>query len=145
WVNTVLDELTAEATSVARQGSDGELLTERKAFMRYQGQGWEIPVELPAGTLGGDGAQQLTALFDAEYARLFGRPLVGLEIEVMNWSVRVVSRVSPPQPATAMTTGSAVESAMRRRLYDAGREQFCEAAVVERDTLAAGQRVAGPA
>src|SRR5699024_9409515 len=93
WVNTVLDELTAEATAVARQGGDRELLTERKAFMRYQGQGWEIAVELPAGSLGSDGAQQLSALFEAEYARLFGRPLAGLDIEVMNWSVRVASQL----------------------------------------------------
>src|SRR5699024_3656534 len=95
WVNSVLAELTAEATEVARQGSDGQLLTERKAFMRYQGQGWEIPVELPDSALDTDGAACLTALFEAEYSRLFGRPLVGLDIEVMNWSVRVVSRVPP--------------------------------------------------
>jgi len=145
WVNSVLAELTAEATEVARQGSDGQLLTERKAFMRYQGQGWEIPVELPDSALDTDGAACLTALFEAEYSRLFGRPLVGLDIEVMNWSVRVVSRVPPPQPVAQVAGDASVSGQARRSIYDARKAQFCDAIVVEREALAVGQRLPGPA
>ena len=145
WVNSVLAELTAEATEVARQGSDGQLLTERKAFMRYQGQGWEIPVELPDSALDTDGAACLTALFEAEYSRLFGRPLVGLDIEVMNWSVRVVSRVPPPQPVAQVAGDASVSGQARRSIYDARKAQFCDAIVVEREALSVGQRLPGPA
>lgn len=143
--NTILDELTREASKIAHQGGDTALLTERKAFMRYQGQGWEIPVPLPEGRLGDDGAARLAERFEAEYSRLFGMPLTGLDIEIMNWSVRVMSQKPPPEPAHLIEGDSAAHVTGRRRIYDARLEQFCDAALVERDNLSTGQRVTGPA
>lgn len=145
WVNTVLDELEHEATQVARQGSDDELIAERKAFMRYQGQGWEISVILPDGRLEDDGAEQLAGRFESEYSRLFGIPLSGLDIEIMNWSVRVASKVTPPQPVHRAEGGDTVHSTASRRIYDAQLEEFCDAALIERAALAAGQVISGPA
>src|SRR5262249_9128139 len=46
-VNDLIGDLKATAEGFVRQGSDGEILTEITAFMRYAGQGWEIPVTLP--------------------------------------------------------------------------------------------------
>ncbi len=63
-VREMLSELTAEAVSFVREavaasgadtgdGSAPEPTIERWAHMRYAGQGWEIPVELPAGPSSG--------------------------------------------------------------------------------------------
>ena len=51
-ISDVLGELEREAVEVARAGAgDGALRIERKAYMRYVGQGWEIPVDLPEGAV----------------------------------------------------------------------------------------------
>src|SRR5690606_11229123 len=46
-VNTMLDDLKATAEGFVRAGTDGAIVREITAFMRYAGQGWEIPVALP--------------------------------------------------------------------------------------------------
>src|SRR5690606_13446190 len=46
-VNIILDELKATAEGFVRAGTDGATIREITAFMRYAGQGWEIPVALP--------------------------------------------------------------------------------------------------
>ena len=52
-VNTLLADMEAEAMEVVAQGSFGAPTTQsRIAYMRYVGQGHEIPVPLPARPLG---------------------------------------------------------------------------------------------
>lgn len=145
WVNGILEGLEQEATDVARQGGSKELVVERKAFMRYQGQGWEIPVMLPEGRLGTNGGAQLIDRFESEYSRLFGTPLAGLDIEVMNWSVRVVTKIAPPKPVPTVGRGDKLDAPEYRRIYDARMSKFVDAALVERQSLTEGQCVDGPA
>ena len=48
-VNRVVASLTEEAVAFARQGmGDAQPLLEVTAYMRYAGQGWEIPVDVAA-------------------------------------------------------------------------------------------------
>ena len=48
-LNALVASLTAEAVAFARQGmGEAEPLLEQTAYMRYSGQGWEIPVEVGA-------------------------------------------------------------------------------------------------
>ena len=52
-VNDLLDDMRREAEAAVAKGSFGAPLTEtRTAYMRYVGQGHEIPVPLPARVLG---------------------------------------------------------------------------------------------
>ena len=90
-VNALLAELKASAESFVRAGTSGKIVCEITAFMRYAGQGWEIPVALPDGPFGDDAACALEELFRANYERFFGRAiegLEGLEIEIVTWSVK---------------------------------------------------------
>ncbi|MGI9482819.1 MAG: hydantoinase/oxoprolinase family protein, partial [Hyphomicrobiales bacterium] len=89
-VNTIMRELADEAESFVRSCDSGAPLTvERKCFMRYVGQGWEIPVPVPEGAFAtGDGGG-FKERFEAEYTKLFGRPVEGLGIEIASWSVKV--------------------------------------------------------
>ncbi len=141
WIAEVLSGLEAEARAVVAQGYRGaDVEVERKAFMRYRGQGWEIAVDLGERVAVAD----LRAAFEAEYARLFGRPLTGLDIEVMNWSVRVASPVAPP---ARVDTGAGQDVAPpgRREMHDAGPGDRVRAGVVTRDDLPTGGRLTGPA
>ena len=61
-VNTLLADMEAEAASVVAQGSFGAPIAQsRVAYMRYVGQGHEIPVPLPPRPLGDDDVARIRA------------------------------------------------------------------------------------
>ncbi|MEO2172281.1 MAG: hydantoinase/oxoprolinase family protein, partial [Acidimicrobiales bacterium] len=99
-VNRLLSDMTAEATSfvtaaLAAGDDAGEppvLETERCAFMRYAGQGWEIPVRLEGGPFDHLGGELLANRFEKAYEEFFGRAIAGLAVEAIGWSVRVSTR-----------------------------------------------------
>jgi N-methylhydantoinase A len=144
--NEVLAGLRAESEAIARDGSGGRaIVIERKAFMRYRGQGWEIPVALPSEPFG-DGAQaSLRSLFEAQYARLFGNTLRELDIEIINWSVRAVTAAEPVITVPRVTGTHEAQSHGQRRIYDPREGRFLPAAIVNRTELEVGARIAGPA
>lgn len=89
---SVMDALRAEATSFVQDcAPDMQIEAEYKVFMRYKGQGWEIPVTLPEGAAQTSDPAALKTLFEADYTRLFGRPVAGLEIEITVWSVNATT------------------------------------------------------
>jgi N-methylhydantoinase A len=119
YANNVLRGLTEESVAIARAGGgDAGLVIERKAFMRYRGQGWEIAVPLPNDTLGTDGGEKLRVLFEAQYAQLFGNTLAELDIEVMNWSVRAVSETQKAAHVSRVSASHEVTAQDHRRIYD---------------------------
>ncbi|TEA77036.1 hydantoinase/oxoprolinase family protein [Allopusillimonas ginsengisoli] len=142
---TLINELRDEATQfVSQRSADEAPVIEAKIYMRYVGQGWEIPVALSDEADLADVAA-LRAAFEATYARYFGRPIEGLDIETISWSVKASSPL-PPVPAVPATTACAdAPSAGKRYLFDARLQQDVEADIVERDHLTAGMRVQGPA
>lgn len=145
-LQALVDEMKRTAAAfVARGAGDAVPEFSLRAFMRYVGQGWEIPVDLPDAPLGADCAARLRARFEAEYERLFGRVIAGQAVEIVSWSVRAstpepeVPRAAPPPAAApAPIAGS-------RRIFDAGARGFVEAQVVERAAMAPGAVAEGPA
>ena len=147
-VNALLDDLTASAERFVRAGTSGAIVREITAFMRYSGQGWEIPVPLPDEPFGDDAAGKLTDWFQTHYQRFFGRAidgLDGLEIEVVTWSVK--ARDNRPAPAHhelgAGTTTVPVD--LCRAVFDPAKGSLQTYAIFERDALSTGDRVSGPA
>jgi N-methylhydantoinase A len=146
FANEILESLSDESMAIVRAGSgNSRLLTERRAYMRYRGQGWEIAVNLPNEALGADGGEKLRSLFEAQYARLFGSPLAGLDIEILNWSVRVVSETPEVSCVTRATAPREITGHDYRRIYDSRSLDFLETAIVNRHEMAVGARVSGPA
>ncbi len=136
----ILSDLTEQASSFV-----GEQATrvERTAFMRYAGQGWEIPVILPEGAVDRD---RLNEDFRAAYTRFFGRPIEGgVTVEVVTWSVNVAADADAAPPVgTRGATGDVAKPATRQ-VFDAGEGAFIETGIVEREALSPGDGVAGPA
>lgn len=147
-VNALLAELKATAERFVRAGASGKIVSEITAFMRYAGQGWEIPVPLPDEPFGDDAVRKLEGLFRANYERFFGRAidgLDGLDIEVVTWSVKATDD-RPAATRHRLTAGDrTAEPSANRSVFDPATGSAQTYAIVERDTLAAGDRVAGPA
>jgi N-methylhydantoinase A len=146
WSNRLISELDAEAQHFAQAGAAHlELVREIKAYMRYQGQGWEIVVMLPDRDFVDGDQDEIRRRFEAEYSRLFGRSLEGLDIEIMTWSVQVRSRLQEPAAVTPVSAETPRYSDERRRIFDAREQRFVDAAVFQRDALESGDLVSGPA
>ncbi len=145
-VNAALAELKEEATAFVRDGAkEAETTTRLTAFMRYAGQGWEIPVPLPHKTFAdGDRAEILTA-FEAAYRTLFGRTIDGLGVEITNWSLVVASHLPETPPVTRHDSGTTVAPLRQREFYDAALRQTVRAQEVERASMTPGRAVEGPA
>lgn len=144
-VAALLDELTMEASSFVRRGTDAEVTVQRQVSMRYRGQGWEIPVEVPDGPFDQLAAEALVRAFTKTYERYFGRAIQGLAVEAVSWAVRVASVVEQPAPVAPIEAGAAVAVTERRTIHDPTTGVDVVAAIVDRAQLDVGDTVAGPA
>lgn len=147
-VNALLADLRQQAEGFVRSGTTGPLVTGTTAFMRYAGQGWEIPVELPEQAFTEGDVDALRERFRTAYGRFFGRAidgLGGLEIEIVTWSVKVSDERPPAQRSTLVTHGRAVPTSDSRQVFDPSLGVMADSAIVARASLAAGDRVHGPA
>ena len=146
WTNTLIQELGSEAEKFARAGTpDGELIREIKAYMRYQGQGWEIVVNLPNRNFIEGDEIEIRRRFEDEYRRLFGRSLEGLDIEIMNWSVQASSPLVAVKRVAQVSKTKAIFTELKREIFDAKIQTFVEAGVYEREAMEVGSEVIGPA
>ncbi len=145
-VNALFDTMIAEAKEVVAQGAgDAQTQTLRTAFMRYNGQGHEIEIFLPDRAVTPEDIAPLTAAFEEEYRKQFSRPVPGMQIEILNWAVRV---------ATLDNSVPSVPDAPDRTLFTATetRPITCDvdgtaknAAFIARADLKPGDHVSGPA
>jgi N-methylhydantoinase A len=147
-VNALLADLKASAERFVRAGTSGRIVCEVTAFMRYVGQGWEIPVPLPDTTFDENAASTLKELFQTNYQRFFGRAidgLEGLEIEIVTWSVKATDERLAVERHQLITRGRIVDPDVTRAVFDPAVGSTQTYAIIERHALAAGDRIAGPA
>ena len=148
-VNNLLTELIEQAEGFVRMGTQAATSTEITAFMRYQGQGWEIPVLLPHRDFEfNDDFSELTRLFEESYKSYFGRTidvLDDLEVEVVSWSVRVVAEQRAPEKLNFKAGTERLLQAEQRSVFESSSGRLMECNVYERESLLAGDRIAGPA
>jgi N-methylhydantoinase A len=147
-VNQRLAALKRTAEDFVRAGASGPLTTIVTAFMRYAGQGWEIPVPMPDRSFSGEDASYIRKAFQEEYARFFGRAIDAmgdLEVEIVTWSVKVQDERAAPARQTLDDKGALVSSPTRRAVFDPAIGSALESATFDRTTLARGARIEGPA
>ena len=145
--NKLLDEMAAEGQGILESSglSASEISYERTADMRYVGQGHEVSVPLPNGTLADSHLSDIQNSFEAVYRSLYGRKGPDVPLEVINWRV-VAAGPNPamdfrlPQKANG---GSALKG--KRRAYFPERDGYVETPVYDRYALAPGATFTGPA
>jgi N-methylhydantoinase A len=149
-VNALLDTMETEAMAVVTQGSFGAPITQiRVAYMRYVGQGHEIPVPLPARPLGERDVAVIRAAYDTEYIRFYDRPVPGSDVEIMSYAV-VVATVPEDAPVVTAAVDDAVlapdATAARTQLVrDTITGKVSPWSVHDRTALAPGVQIVGPA
>ena len=146
-VNALLSEMSAEAAAVVRQGSFGAPTTEsRIAYMRYVGQGHEIPVPLPSRALVADDIAAIRATYDAEYTKFYDRPVPGSDVEILSYAV-LVQTVPEEGPAPKMAAAGFSEPRPVRQqpVRDTHTGTVSDWAVYDRAAIPPNYPITGPA
>src|SRR5919106_4947968 len=92
-VNEALEEMEAEGRDLLRGSgvADADIRVRRLCEIRYAGQGHEVTVELPGGSLGPDEADRLATLYRKEYRRLYNREGPDVPLEALTWRLEVAA------------------------------------------------------
>ena len=147
-ITALLKELQTEATGFVRScDAQADILSDFKVYMRYTGQGWEIPITLTAEQAMNPDVDTFQSLFEEDYTKLFGRPVEGMDVEITVWAVNATT---PPQTVVRIQQAdtkqsSAATPAGKRELFDPALGKPVTAQVVLRDSVEASRSVDGPA
>ncbi|WP_442920167.1 hydantoinase/oxoprolinase family protein [Mesorhizobium sp. WSM4962] len=145
-INAVLKELKEEATRFVHSADpSAKIDMECTAYIRYVGQGWEIPVDIEIRKYTDADAAALRQRFEEVYAVHFGRAIEGLDAEIISWSLRASSPLHSSVPVARSKKAKAAPVATKRDIFDAREGKYVAGAIVERHVLSAGEFVSGPA
>jgi len=146
-INTLVEDMQREALAVVRQGTGSDQLVEtRHAYMRYVGQGHEIPVGLPVENYGDQHGAIFRLAFEAAYTQLYGRIIEGVDIEVLSWTL-TISAPSRERVESASVKGPArqlPEPDDFQTLFDPSVQGQVNAPVFLRENLRPGDCLRGP-
>jgi N-methylhydantoinase A len=139
-------EMAAQAAEVVRDSATaGGLTLARSVDARYVGQGFELTVPVPGGRLDDAALARVRATFDEVYAARYGYAQPREPVEVVTWKLSAVGGVPRVTLAKAATTPGAGGLKERRRAYFPETGGWVDCPVYDRDALAAGMQLAGPA
>jgi N-methylhydantoinase A/oxoprolinase/acetone carboxylase beta subunit len=145
-VRALLADLRQEATRFVRACDPaGPIDCTFRVYMRYSGQGWEIPISLTPVQAASPDAACFLASFEAAYTALFGRTVAGLEAEITVWAANATTAVPPPATVQPPGTLSAASSSGTRRLFDPSASAVVDARVFARAAFQPDQLIHGPA
>ncbi|MEM9798358.1 MAG: hydantoinase/oxoprolinase family protein [Pseudomonadota bacterium] len=145
-VAALFAEIATEATAFVRScDPSAPIATDYRAYMRYSGQGWEIPVSLTAEQAAAPDPVTLLSLFETDYVKLFGRAVDGLEVEITVWSVNAHTEAAPVDRVVSNAEQAEISASDRRRLFDPALGTDLSASVVPRADLKMGNTLSGPA
>ena len=145
-VKQLFADMEKEASAFVRScDQDANIKTEYKVYMRYAGQGWEIPVPLTVQHITKPDTADYKACFEREYEQLFARTVAGMEIEITVWSVNAYTEPPEARPVQQQGHQKTLETTNTRPLFDPALSTFVNATVAQRDAVKDTTQIIGPA
>jgi len=147
-VNRGFAELLAAANEwFDREGvSDADRQLNRIIDMRYVGQNYELPVELPGRTLAGDDLAAVLAAFHVAHDQAYGYASADEPTQFVTLRLEATGRVAKPEPQRLSRGGSADDARSgHRRTYLPEGGGWVDVPLYDRTKLAAGSELGGPA
>jgi len=127
-----------ERESLAELGMSEGVTVRWRAELRYAGQGFELPVDLPRGGAekGDAGVDEIRSRFELEYRKTYGHELVGHHVDFV--ALRVIATVPPRGPGTLSRMRAAPFRAPTtpwRKAYFSREDGLIDTPVIERGDL----------
>ncbi len=121
----------------------GQRRVQWTAEMRYRGQNYELSLPLEGRELRAEDCEGLVATFHAAHKRTYGFHSETETVEFVNLKVKAVGLYDKPPLPTLAERPDAEPSSRRRTFFTTG--TWLDTPVLQRDSLAAGQALTGPA
>ncbi len=145
-IATLLKDLKSEATAFVRNCDPiGPILSEFKVYMRFAGQGWEIPITLSEDQALHPDKSTFEARFIEDYTKLFGRSVTGMDIEITVWSVNATTPAEPVDTTSDIPATAPAQSCGTRPLFDPALAAFADARIYFRHDMQQSETAIGPA
>ena len=145
-VKQLFADMEKEASAFVRScEQDANIKTEYKVYMRYAGQGWEIPVPLSVQHITKPDTADYKACFEREYEQLFARTVAGMQIEITVWSVNAYTEPPEARPVQQQAHQRTLVITNTRPLFDPALSTFVNATVAQRDAVKDTTQIIGPA
>ena len=147
YLNQLFCDMEEEARSLLIEaGADNEdIAFERKADMRYVGQGFEISVPVPDGKLSESHVGELRINFFEIYRNLFERTVTDIEIETMSWRLAATAPIPNITLNFKGQKGSVDSKLKGQRSVFFSETGFAPCDVYDRYAFIEGDTVEGPA
>ncbi|RYD87541.1 MAG: hydantoinase/oxoprolinase family protein, partial [Sphingomonadales bacterium] len=145
-VNAALEEMAAQAHALVIEGARGqERIETRSCLARYVGQGYEIPMPVPARALVPGDEALLLASFEKAYRDQYGGTTIAWPVEILTWRVSVQTQPEATLPVPNPDRSARAVPAGSRDVVDPATGEARPFAVYEREGLAPGDWFDGPA
>ncbi len=146
FIKKIFSDLKTEAVQFVRDCDPSvDIISDYKVYMRYKGQGWEIPIVLKQEDIHKPNVDYFKNTFEYEYQSLFGRSVEGVSIEITGWAVNATTPTKKTNPVQVNTKIRDAVIGGDRILFDAALREACPAQLVERKTMNTGDGINGPA
>ena len=135
---------TEAAAWIEVQSAGAEASSFRTAYtaeMRYEGQGYDVPVSLDPARLAAGDRESIAAAFHAAHQAVYGHASETNEVWLKELRVHITGTM--PRPRMRAVAAEDTEPASRRTIRLSGHS--VEAMVISRSALGGGQIVKGPA
>jgi N-methylhydantoinase A len=148
-VNAFLEDMERQGRAMLRAAGVPDPAVEviRSCDMRYEGQGSDVNVAVPRGTLAADTIETVRRNFEQRYRDLYGRTVPGSGLETVNWHVMVRGPRPTLTPAGMEggigPAGAAQKGTRPAHFGDPGR--YIDTPVFDRYRLQPGAVIEGPA
>ena len=141
-VRRAMDDLSRQGDQwLAQEGVEAnKRIVELVIEARYDGQSFEIPVEVDASDLTADA---FMGAFHAAYKDVFGYALNSRAVMAINVRARAIGMTSKPQMLVSASNGHSPES--HRPVFISQDTGWEDTTVIQRDSLNCGDTVSGPA
>jgi len=147
-MNELFDGLEARAAEDVREEgfTPDQVTIHRQVDMRYQHQGYQLPVACPVDKLVDADKPTLKTRFDEAHHRIYGASAPDEDAEVVTF--RVIAEIVVPRlelPHIEQGGDASKAQIATRPLYDLETATFGDAAIYDRAKLTAGDTIDGPA
>jgi N-methylhydantoinase A len=148
-VNAFLQDMEQQGRAMLAAAGLGDAAVDvlRSCDLRYEGQGSEVEVPVPAGPLGAERVEDIRRGFEQRYRDLYGRTVPGAGLEVVNWRLTVRGPRPGLRITAAETAAGVPHDAQKgtRPAYFGESRGFVETPVFDRYRLGPGAVIEGPA
>ncbi|GAB2530277.1 hypothetical protein GCM10027267_31100 [Paramicrobacterium agarici] len=119
----------------------------RRLEMRYAGQNFELPIEVPENVDNSEALATVVGRFHAAHERMYGYQLENSALEVVTFRVQAVGKSTTVELTKSETSDADPSQALDsvRNAYFDAETGYQECPVYRRDALLSGNRIAGPA